>query len=198
MERYQEMEDYIKWYRKKRKERKTGQLSGFVQKLRSSFFEKIDVLIREQEGKQKEEKGELLKYVFLCRLMSSYYTESYDAILGISSEKLYLDEEKTCIFWKPDPVYDGVDWDMAEVEKLLRQKYIHVQASELFYIKRRLLEDDWELIQESFRILSGQVFSRIGDSALKIEKEILFLCGNYMEHLQIVGSWEKKGILQRE
>lgn len=198
MKRNQELEDYIKEYRKERKERKMGRLSAYVQKLSPSFLENMDVLVREQERRQKEEKGEPVKYVFLCRLMSSYYTESYDAVLGLGSVKLYLDEKKSQVFWKPAPVYEGIDRDMGDVEKLIRKKYIRLQESELFHIKRKLLEDDWDLLQEGFRILSGKASQRMGDGILETDEKVLFLCGDYMERLKIIGNWERDGMTERE
>ena len=54
-------------------------------------------------------------------------------------------------------------------------------------IKKKLICDDWILLQECFRNLLDQSISLIMDSSLRTENEILILCGDYMDNLKIIG-----------
>lgn len=190
MNREKELEDYLKDYRKKRREKKQKELPAYVRKLAESFFEKLGIVAEEQKYRQREENVEPVKFVFLCRLLSSYYTQSYDAVMGLSDSRLYLDEGRSEIFWKPVPVYEGIEEDMEEAKRLLSRKFIRLEASELFYIRKKLLGDDWELLQGCFRVLSRQAFQQMEDRCLKMDEEILFVCGDYMDRLKIV--WDKE------
>lgn len=118
--------------------------------------------------------------------MSSDYTESYESILGMSSSTLYLDEKRSQVYWIPECIYETIDKDMVEAEKILRRKFICIQEFELFYIKRKLLDDDWKLLKKVFVTLSKQSMNLIMNSSLKLDDEFLLLCGNYMENLKIM------------
>ena len=118
--------------------------------------------------------------------MSSDYTESYESILGMSSSTLYLDEKRSQVYWIPECIYETIDKDMVEAEKILRRKFIRIQEFELFYIKRKLLDDDWKLLKKVFVTLSKQSMNLIMNSSLKLDDEFLLLCGNYMENLKIM------------
>ena len=165
MNREKELEDYLKDYREKRREKKQKELPAYVRKLAESFFEKLGIVAEEQKYRQREENVEPVKFVFLCRLLNLQ-------------------------FWKPVPVYEGIEEDMEEAKRLLSRKFIRLEASELFYIRKKLLGDDWELLQGCFRVLSRQAFQQMEDRCLKMDEEILFVCGDYMDRLKIV--WDKE------
>lgn len=75
-------------------ENKRAYLQQITEKLIPAFQSKLNILILEQINRQKEENAYKIKCIFLCRVMSSCYTESYEVILGISNSMLYLDEKK--------------------------------------------------------------------------------------------------------
>lgn len=186
MDRKKDLEEYIKEYRKNRFDKKRAYLPQNTSKLISTFQSKLNILILEQVDRQKEDNGNKIKFIFLCRLMSSSYTESYEAILGMSNSMLYLDEKKSLVYWQPESIYETIDKDMEEVEKILRKEFIHLQDFELFYIKQKLLHDDWKLLRKIYYTLSKESVGLIMDSPLWLENELLFLCGNYMENLKII------------
>ena len=186
MERKKDMEEYLKDYRINRFEDKRVRLNQYESKLSSTFQNKLRVLIIEQENRQKENSEDKIKCLYLCRLMSSDYTESYESILGMSSSTLYLDEKRSQVYWIPECIYETIDKDMVEAEKILRRKFICIQEFELFYIKRKLLDDDWKLLKKVFVTLSKQSMNLIMNSSLKLDDEFLLLCGNYMENLKIM------------
>lgn len=185
MDRKKELEDYISEYRKNRNEKKRAYLTQNTSKLISAFQSKLNILILEQINRQKDD-GDKIKFIFLCRLMSSSYTESYEAILGMSNSMLYLDEKKSQVYWHPEPIHETINKDMEEVEAILRKKFIRLQDFELFYIKQKLLYDDWKLLQKFFYAMSKQSVGFIMDSPLRLENELLFLSGNYMENLKTI------------
>lgn len=186
MERKKDMEEYLKDYRINRFEDKRARLNQYESKLSLTFQNKLKTLIIEQENRQKENSEDKIKCFYFCRLMSSVYTESYESILGMSSSTLYLDEKRSQIYWFPECIYETIDKDMVEAEKILRRKFICIQEFELFYIKRKLLDDDWKLLKKVFVTLSKQSMNLIMNSSLKLDDEFLFLCGNYMENLKIM------------
>lgn len=73
----------------------------------------------------------------MFQLASSFYTESFEALLGISNEKLYLDEYQSQIFWCPRVVYENIEEDMAAAEKSIRRKFVRIEDFELMHIKRK-------------------------------------------------------------
>ena len=186
MERKKDMEEYLKDYRINRFEDKRARLNQYESKLSLTFQNKLKTLIIEQENRQKENSEDKIKCFYFCRLMSSVYTESYESILGMSSSTLYLDEKRSQIYWIPECIYETIDKDMVEAEKILRRKFIRIQEFDLFYIKRKLLDDDWKLLKKVFVTLSKQSMNLIMNSSLKLDDEFLFLCGNYMENLKIM------------
>lgn len=186
MERKKDMEEYLKDYRINRFEDKRARLNQYESKLSLTFQNKLKTLIIEQENRQKENSEDKIKCFYFCRLMSSVYTESYESILGMSSSTLYLDEKRSQIYWFTECIYETIDKDMVEAEKILRRKFIRIQEFDLFYIKRKLLDDDWKLLKKVFVTLSKQSMNLIMNSSLKLDDEFLFLCGNYMENLKIM------------
>lgn len=186
MDRRKEMEEYLKDYRTERLRIKKIYLENNLIKLESAFHEKLDILIADQLQRQKEDNAVKLKNIFLCRLISSGYTESYETILGMSSVMLYMDEKKSQVYWCPELVYENIVQDMDAVEKLLRIKFLRLEDFELFFLKQKLLYDDWTLLQECFRNLFKQSVSLIMNSPLRLENEVLILSGDYMDNLKII------------
>lgn len=186
MDRRKEMEEYLKEYRTERLKIKKIYLENNLIKLESAFHEKLNILIAEQLQRQKEDNAVKLKNIFLCRLISSGYTESYETILGMSSVMLYMDEKKSQVYWYPELVYENIVQDMDAVEKLLRIKFLRLEDFELFSLKQKLLYDDWTLLQECFRNLFKQSVSLIMNSPLRLENEVLILSGGYMDSLKII------------
>jgi hypothetical protein len=193
MDRRKEMEEYLKDYRTERLKIKKIYLENNLIKLESAFNEKLNILIVEQLQRQKEDNAVKLKNIFLCRLISSGYTESYEVILGMSSDMLYMDEKKSMVYWYPELVYENIVRDFDAVEKLLRIKFLRLEDFELFFLKQKLLYDDWTLLQECFRNLFKQSVSLIIDSPLRLENEVLILSGDYMDNLKIIDHKETEG-----
>ena len=186
MNRCNELEEWIEEYRKDRKEKKSDYLANNLSSMESLFYEKLELLVKEQTDLQESETERKVKYFYLCRLMSSEYTESYESILGLSTQMLYLDEQKSQVYWFPHMIYKNIQMDMKEVEQIVRKKFLRLEAAELFYLKRKLLGDDWDLLQKCFSDLIKGAMEVFMNRSLKLEKELVVLSGNYMDHLQIV------------
>ncbi|WP_349672888.1 hypothetical protein [Lacrimispora sp.] len=186
MNRCNELEEWIEEYRKDRIEKKSEYLANNLSAMELLFYEKLELLIREQTILQESETEREVKYFYLCRLMSSEYTESYEAVLGLSNQMLYLDEQKSQVYWFPHMIYKNIQMDMKEVEQIVRKKFLRLEAAELFYLKRKLLGDDWDLLQKCFSDLIKGAMDVFKNRSLKLEKELVVLSGNYMDHLQTV------------
>lgn len=186
MGRSGEMEEYIKEFRIDRMEIKRKYMENKCLQLETSLKEKIKLLIDEQVQRQREGSSGKIKFLFLCRLMSSGYTESYESLIGLSNNMLYLDEKKSTTLWYPQVIYENIALDVLENEKLLRKKFIQIEESELFLLKQKLLFDDWILLQEYFTSSIKKLFYLITESHLRLEDEILILCGDYMDNMRIV------------
>lgn len=186
MNRCNELEECIEEYRKVRIEKKSDYLANNLSSMETLFYEKLESLVKEQTSLQESETEREVKYFYLCRLMSSEYTESYESVLGLSTQMLYLDEQKSQVYWFPHLIYKNIQMDMREVEQIVRKKFLRLEASELFYLKRKLLGDDWNLLQKCFSDLIKGAVEVLKNRSLKLEKELVVLSGNYMDHLQIV------------
>lgn len=186
MNRCNELEECIEEYRKVRIEKKSDYLANNLTSMETLFYEKLELLVKEQTSLQESETEREVKYFYLCRLMSSEYTESYESVLGLSTQMLYLDQQKSQVYWFPHLIYKNIQMDMKEVEQIVRKKFLRLEASELFYLKRKLLGDDWNLLQKCFSDLIKGAMEVFMNRSLKLEKELVVLSGNYMDHLQIV------------
>ena len=186
MARNKELEEYLEEFRKNRSFQKQERLQEYSQILSLDFQGKIDVLLKEQLRRQEKKEQDKIKYIYLFQLASSFYTESFEALLGISNEKLYLDEYQSQIFWCPRVVYENIEEDMAAAEKSIRRKFVRIEDFELTHIKRKLLSDDWGIVQAIFRILSEQAIDSIRKTSLMLQDEVFFLCGDYMDEIKAV------------
>ena len=186
MNRCNELEECIEEYRKVRIEKKSDYLANNLASMETLFYEKLELLVKEQTSLQESETEREVKYFYLCRLMSSEYTESYESVLGLSTQMLYLDQQKSQVYWFPHLIYKNIQMDMKVVEQIVRKKFLRLEVSELFYLKRKLLGDDWNLLQKCFSDLIKGAMEVFMNRSLKLEKELVVLSGNYMDHLQIV------------
>lgn len=187
----EELESYVNDYRSKRIEQKRRMLNTDRTELNRLFCEALDDLISQQADRRKHGELKKIRYVYLCRLASSGYTESYKALLGMSDSMLYLDDRKTEFLWYPAPIYQNMKRDIDNIRDLLEERKQRVGDNELLVWKQKLLEDDWELLKEQFPELIQDNFNRIIRNSLLIEEHFSALCGDYMERLPIV--WETSG-----
>lgn len=180
MTRSEEMGIYLQEYRSNRTELKRIKASKEIAFIVSSLKAKVDLLVNEQVMRQEEEQRKI-KYLLFCRLLSSGYTQSYELALGLADERLYLDENMSYVYWKPEIIYDEISHEMEEVAKLLRQKYIRIEQYELLYIQRKLFLDDWELLCSFLPEMSCEIAGNLVYSSLLLGNEMEVLCGGYME-----------------
>lgn len=104
----------------------------------------------------------------------------------MSSNMLYLDEDRSQVFWYPELFYRYVNTDLADVEKVMRKNFQRLEEYELLHIKRQLLNDIWDLIPEFFCAMVKQSGNLVTNSSLCLEDEVFFLCGKYMDSLKVV------------
>jgi len=192
MDRRKDLEDYLEEYRKKRGEKKRERLKEQENQMFSAIEGGLKLLIEKHGRKQREEGENRVNYVFLCRLLSSSYTDSREIVLGMSDSFLYLDERKSLVCWSLPVLYEGIEEEMAQVRKLLQKRFIRLEEFELFYIKKKLLDDNWEQFQDSVSFLAGQAAGVLAHSGILLEDEVIFLYGNYMDDMKIAGTLRRK------
>lgn len=190
MERIKDMERNIRDIRTKRLETMQSHIAEYIPVLAQGFRKALNTIIKEQLQYQSEEAESKIKHLYLCRLHTSDYTGSYGAIIGMSGSGMYLDENPSQVNWYLKSLYANLDKDMEAVTKLLRRTFIRLQESELFAIKQRLSDDNWIVAESCFRTLVQNNFDLISDSKLRLEDEVLILCGNYMDNLKIIDTRE--------
>lgn len=188
MKQLEEMDTYIEDYRSERIELKRRMLKTDRTALNHLFCEALDDLINQQTDKQMDGEQEEIRYVYLCQLASSRYTESYKVLFGMSNSMLYLDDNKSEVAWYPEPIYQEMKEDMEKVQKRLKEKEERPETKVLLELKQKLLSDNWDFLKEQFQELIEENFYRITDSHLLVEERFSALCGDYMERLPVV--WE--------
>ncbi len=109
MNRYDELEEYIKEYCNQRKDKKGNRLINYTDSLLVPLLKKVLETLIQQICKQKTEGQNKIKYLIFQRLLSSGYTGSYELSVGMSNAKLYLDEQIVYEYWKPDYIYEDID-----------------------------------------------------------------------------------------
>lgn len=185
MNRYDELEEYIKEYCNQRKDKKGNRLINYTDSLLVPLLKKVLETLIQQICKQKTEGQNKIKYLIFQRLLSSGYTGSYELSVGMSNAKLYLDEQIVYEYWKPDFIYEDIDRSMEEVKKILGKKYVRIEDYELLRLKQQLLFDDWTLFVEILKRESRKIIQSVIESDLILEDEIQVLYGNYMDKLRI-------------
>lgn len=186
MDRTQELVGLIKEHWVAHIETKKKYLMLHYMDMKPEFCKKLNYLIDGQRNREKDCGSKKVQTIYLNRLLSSIYTESYDAILGIANTDLYLDQEKSETYWFPDLVYRNIDEDMKKIEVLLRKGFIRLEEYELFQLRKILLNDDWELIQEVFLNLIKESIGLILNSELHMESELQIISGNYMDKPKVL------------
>ena len=172
MERCAEMEEYIKSYCYKRKNEKRKLLNDQYGDILERFLTAIDMLVRDAEKMQTLNKQGKVKYLVFQKLLSSGYTGSHEISIAISNAALYLDENMSCTYWKPEAFYHGLEDDMKQVRLILNKKYIRVEEYELMRLERCLLSYDWELLCEFLSRMAVRLVERMKASHLKLENEV--------------------------
>ena len=186
MKRISEMENSVKknWCLRTNVKRKF--LNEHYMELKPDFDAKLYNLFEQQKNRSKHIKGRKIQSIYLNQLLSSVYTESYEAVLGAANSDLYLDENKSEIYWYPDLVYKNIDKDIKNVEAFLRKEYIHLEEFEIFQLKKILLNDDWKLLQEIFLYLLKNSVELIANYSIILEKEIQIFSGDYMDRPEVL------------
>ena len=186
MKRISEMENSVKknWCLRTNVKRKF--LNEHYMELKPDFDAKLYNLFEQQKNRSKHIKGRKIQSIYLNRLLSSVYTESYEAVLGAANSDLYLDENKSEIYWYPDLVYKNIDKDIKDVEVSLRKEYIQLEEFEIFQLKKILLNDDWKLLQEIFLYLLKNSVELIANYSIILEKEIQIFSGDYMDRPEVL------------
>ncbi len=188
MNRMKELENAVKKYWEERTEKKRSYLEQHYEEMKPELQKKLKWLLDDQKNKEKDGGHRKIQSLYLYRLLTSAYTESYEAIIGMANSDLYLDEDKSETYWFADLVYRDIDEDMKEIEVLLRKRFIHLQEYELFQLKNILLNDDWELLQEIFLHLIKDSIELVLNSGLRMESELQILTGNYMDRPKVLGN----------
>ena len=186
--RCKELEEYIQEYCSERRKIKWEHIDNHYSMLFPAFVENLDMLIKKWCGQQNDKEQDKIRYLIFQRLRTSGYTGTYEISMGLSNFMLYLDEHMSCVYWKPDLIYENINSDMENVRKKLEQKYIRIEEYELLYIKQKLLLDDWKLFFKVLERLSDKAAEKIQERYEIFEDEIEILAGDYMDRLDIVGS----------
>lgn len=185
--RIQEMGQSIREYRAERAERKRRYLKGCYEEIRAEFRGQLEFLAEEERRKTGKDSRGVIESVYLYRLMTSSCTESYESLLGMADASLYLDAEKTEIYWFPAMIYRNIEKDMEEVGAFLRKRFIRVEEYELLRLKRELLKDDWKLLQEMFPLLVEESADILSGSGLPLASSLQIISGDYMDKPEIKG-----------
>jgi len=186
MSRVDEMEEAIKNYWNECIEAREAELCKHEDKLEKEFRQNLIILKDEQIKKQVDGKQKEIRYLYLCRLNSSVYTQSYELILGMSSARLFMDEHKSMIYFCPYIIYESIDEDMEEVKKRLGKQFIRLQDYELLCLKLRLLDKNWNLTKKYYQRMIEKSQDIIIAGPLRTERELLILCGDYMDEMPVI------------
>lgn len=193
MERKEELEESIQEYREMRLNDRRGFIESRYKEMVPAFCAKLDQLMLEQKHRQETGEQKQIKHIFVLRLRSSNYTESYELAIGMSNALLYLDKQMSFAYWNPKPVFDSIETDLAEADKFLRRRSLYLDKNELFHLKQQLLDDDWQAFQSVLPAIVKEVESIVLNNPLKMEKEVQVLCGDYMDLVTFVCEIKEEG-----
>jgi len=193
MERVPELEEYIKKYRTIRQSEKRSMVEREYSRLLPSLCVCMDSLIEEQIFRREPDRQKEIKYILFFRLLSSGYTGSGEIALGMSNSMIYLDDKLSCVYWKPDLIYESIDEDMEKIKRILQQKFLRIEEFELLHLKQKLLLDDWKVFSQIIGKFTEGIAELVLNSRLPLEKEVEILYGNYMDKLDVAAKIETEG-----
>ncbi len=193
MERIPELEEYIKEYRTIRQNEKKSMAEKKWRNMLPALCLCMDSLFGEQIYRRESDEQEGIKYIIFFHLLSSGYTGSNEIALGMSNSMIYLDDKFSCVYWKPDLIYESLDEDMGKIKRILQQKFLRIEEFELLYLKQKLLLDDWEVFRQIIGKLTAGIAEMVLNSRLPLEKEVEILYGNYMDKLDVAAKIETEG-----
>lgn len=102
----------------------------------------------------------------------------------MTSSRLYLDRNLSCVYWCPALLYDGIEADVSDMEMCVRKLFTRVEEHELLRLKQKLLQDDWDILCGILESLADEMIARVADSPLLLERQMHVLCGEYMGQLK--------------
>lgn len=184
MDRKSEMEKCIEDYRLARSDLRKTNLPEIKIRLQPVFCEKLDFLIKDQIYKSRGVVRNI-EVFYLCRLLSSDYTGSYESVLGISNDLLFLDKHRSETYWCPKYIFKDLKNDMKEIERNLRKRFVRIEEYELFHMMQLLFMDDWDILKDCFRELAQEQLHMLSKSSLDFKPKLKIMSGYYMDQLQL-------------
>lgn len=117
------MGKYIKSYCRVRKIEKRKFLNNHYGDILEQLMELMDTLVQDIEKRQALNEQGNEKYLIFQRLLRNGYTGSHEISVVMSKAALYLDENMSYTYWKPELFYRGLDDDIKQVRLILSKKY---------------------------------------------------------------------------
>ncbi|GEM_PF-898910 len=180
MDRNCVLKEYTEEFRQKRINDIADRLAAQSEKMGTSLAVKLDELIEDQYDLRKTEDQDKIQFLFIFRLLTSNYTESYELALGFCNSLMYLDDNLSFVYWYPNSVFENVNADLQQLQKFVKNKFIRMEKHELFYLKQLLLNDSWLAFQKVIKQVMSELVNNINFDPRIFNERINIVCGDYM------------------
>jgi len=186
MTRLEAMEQYISsyrvmWTKERIEEAKKEQDHLLIEKMKELFEKAIQ---------KQNVRSWTPAYLSVFYLNSSTYTRTFEYLICLSNDQIYLDDEQLNTFWRPS--FIGTESEDEGLKKLLQKKFVRVKDYEVSHISR-LFETEYKKITEVYiRPVFETITKEYLFANLNKNESFTFAYGNYMGEIKSLKTFESR------
>lgn len=143
--------------------------------IKAEFLEKIELLLEKAITDNKK-----IRYILISPLNSSIITESYEIQIALYTNEFYFQKEEYIGYYKIPLIFDHIEEDMKELEKIVEKNFTRVEKYEIKEVKHKYIKEHNVLIMLFINYFIKYI-EEIGILKEAKEEELDVLYGEYME-----------------
>lgn len=143
--------------------------------IKIEFLEKIELLLEKVINDNKK-----IRYILISPLNSSIITESYEVQIALYTNEFYFQKEEYIGYYKIPLIFDNIEEDMKELEKIVENNFTRIEKYEIKEIKYSYIKEHNVLIMLFINYFIKYLEEVEILKEIK-EEELDILYGEYME-----------------
>ena len=104
--------------------------------IKIKFLEKIELLLKKVSNDNKK-----VRYILISPLNSSIITESYEVQIAIYTNEFYFQKEEYIDYYKIPLIFDNIEEEMKEIEKIIEKNFTKVEKYEIKEAKYNYIKE---------------------------------------------------------
>ncbi len=155
-------------------------IKGLLDSLKE-LFDKAKIM---QNSEEKDD----IAYITFTFLYSKVLQNKNGLRIDVLDKNLYLDEQEVYVFWEPTEIFVWVEEDMKYIERYLSSSFISLKKYEFLELYNSYLVNYYQILAKMLIKMVPCIQSMQSYKALKKEKEVKVLLGEYMDNYQCIYS----------